>query len=156
VGANSAVGLGDRPKSNNKNVLPYLVDAITTGKNIVINGGDYPTKDGTAVRDFIHVSDLTYLTARLMQEINESGVHVYNVGSGTGGNSIKDIITTTGEIIGKDIQYTFNPTKDSRTAKILISSDKLNKVVKINLKHSLKDIITSQIDLKQEGDSDEE
>ncbi len=156
VGANSAAGLGDRPKSNNKNVLPYLVGAITSGEDIVINGGDYPTKDGSAVRDFIHVSDLTYLTVKLLQEIKDAGLHLYNIGSGTDGNSIKDIITTTAEIIGKDIPYTFNPTKDSRAAKILISSAKLNNVVKIELKHSLKDIILSQINLQQEGDDDEE
>ena len=151
VGANIIANLGDRPKAKDKNVLPYFIDRVNSGEKIFINGGNFPTKDGTAVRDFIHVSDLTAITAKLLQVV-DSGNNLYNVGTGSDGISIKEILDTIQFVCNKKIDYGFNTKADSRFAKIIVNTDKLQNVVSITIKHNLEDIISSQISLKQEGE----
>ncbi len=156
VGANIDCYLGDRPKTSDKNVLPYLVDRANNGEQIVINGGNFPTKDGSAVRDFIHVSDLTYITACLLQKITTPNLYLYNVGSGGEGNSIKEIIDTLQTVLDKKLEYAFNKNADSRYAKIIVSTDKLKGEIDINLQYDLKDMVLSQLNLKQEGELGED
>ena len=145
--------LGDRPKAGQKNVLPYLVDTINNGQDIFINGGNYPTKDGSAVRDFIHVSDLTAITAKIL-DAAQSGLYLFNVGVGLDGFSIKEIIEELKSSLNKDFDIKFNPNTDSRFAKILVNTDKLNNFINISINNNLHDIVTSQLNLKQEGELD--
>ena len=154
VGANTECYLGDRPKAGQKNVLPYLVDTVNKGEDIVINGGAFPTKDGSAVRDFIHVSDLAYITAKLLENITESGNYLFNVGTGSDGFSIKEIVETLQTTLNKKLEVKFNQNPDSRFAKILVNTNKLNNFINIDIKYSLEDIVSSQINLKQEGELD--
>ena len=154
VGANTLANLGDRPKAKDKNVLPYLIDKVNSGEKIFINGGNFPTKDGTAVRDFIHVSDLTEITARLLQVVDNSGVNLFNVGTGSDGISIKEILDTIQSVCNKKIDYGFNTKADSRFAKIVVNTDKLQNVIDIKINYNLEDIISSQIALKQEEETE--
>ncbi len=155
VGA-SAEGLGDRPKSGKTNVLPYLIAKVKSGEDIVINGGKFPTKDGSAVRDFIHVSDLTSLAAELIDKVNVAGTLVVNVGTGGDGYSVKDLIDCISKVLDKPISYTFNESADSGRCKVIVSVDKLKSKINVNINYGLEDIINSELALEQEGEDDEE
>lgn len=155
VGA-SEEGLGDRPKSGKTNVLPYLISKAKSGEDIVINGGKFPTKDGTAVRDFIHVSDLTNLVALLLDSYDKPSSFVVNVGTGGDGYSIKDLINSISKALKKPISYAFNESADAGNCKIVVNTDKLKSKIKVKLNYGLKDIIKSELALEQEGEDDEE
>ncbi len=152
VGANIVANLGDRPKAKEQNILPYFIDNLNNGREIFINGGNFPTKDGTAVRDFIHVSDLTSITAKILQVVDDAGTHLFNVGTGSDGTSVKDILDTLQVVCGKKIAYKYKTDAAARFSKIIVSTDKLQKVIDIKIINTLEDIISSQIKLKQEGE----
>ena len=149
VGASNC-GLGDRPLTENINVLPYLINKVRDGGEIVINGGNFPTRDGSAVRDFIHVTDLAKITATLITNYNEKDTLVVNVGTGGEGYSVKELIEAISNVLNKEISFTFNKNGNIGKCDIKIDTSKLKDKFVVNIGHGLVDIIKSQIDLKQE------
>ncbi len=154
VGANN--GLGDRPTSQKINVLPYLINSVREGTDIVLNGGKMPTKDGSAVRDFIHISDLTAITATLLTQYDKKGCFIVNVGTGGDGYSVKELAETVGKVLNTNVEYSFNGDNTTDKCSILVNTERLNKEINITINYGLEDIIKSQIDLKQEGEENEE
>lgn len=146
VGA-SQEGLGDKSNSGQSNVLPYIVNRVKQGQEIIINGGNLPTKDGSAVRDFIHVSDLTRLTAELINSYDSQQLLIVNIGIGGDGNSIKDLIDTLSTVINKPIQYTYNQAQDAGKCKVIVKTDKLKQQITVDIKYNLEDIVRSQLSL---------
>nr|WP_152911079.1 UDP-glucose 4-epimerase GalE [Streptococcus phocae] len=106
IGAHESGDLGEDPFGIPNNLLPYVTQ-VAIGKLAYVNvfGSDYPTKDGTGVRDYIHVVDLARgHVAALSQMIKPGIFRVYNLGTGKG-YSVLDIIKTMSDVIGKDIPY---------------------------------------------------
>lgn len=106
IGAHESGLLPESPKGIPLNLMPYLLQ-VATGRfeKLKIYGSDYPTKDGTGVRDYIHVMDLAEgHLATLKQMQNNSGFHVYNLGTGIG-YSVLDIINTFEKVNGISIPY---------------------------------------------------
>jgi UDP-glucose 4-epimerase len=107
IGCDESGVLGEEPRGTPNNLMPILVK-VMSGKLPVFNifGTDWDTPDGTAIRDFIHVSDLAqgHLAAlRAMKNADLSaGYHVYNLGSGTG-HSVKEVVTTMQNVSGQFI-----------------------------------------------------
>ena len=85
--------LGEDPKEPPNNLFPHLMRAHTTGQALQVYGTDYPTRDGTAMRDFIHVQDLAegHLAAAATAPTAGGGLRTYNLGTGRG--------VTVGELI---------------------------------------------------------
>lgn len=106
IGAHKSGKIGEDPKGIPNNLLPYVAQ-VAVGKleYIHIFGNDYPTHDGTGVRDYIHVVDLAlgHLKA-LEHKTNVSGVHTYNLGTGQG-YSVLDIIKAFEKACKKDLPY---------------------------------------------------
>jgi UDP-glucose 4-epimerase len=100
--------------SKNSNNLIKVVCEVATKKRekIIINGNDYKTNDGTAVRDFIHVSDLAdihLIVAEHLASNKESGI--YNCGYGTG-YSVKQVVKTMEQILNKNLNNELGPRRD--------------------------------------------
>jgi UDP-glucose 4-epimerase len=97
VGAHSSVQIGEFPKSKPQNLLPIIVQACTgQGSPLTIFGSDYPTPDGTCVRDYIHVVDLAKSHVAALQNSNSlkgGNYRVYNVGTGKP-TSVMELIKT--------------------------------------------------------------
>ena len=93
IGAHESGLIGEDPKGIPNNLLPYIAK-VAAGKLecLSVFGNDYPTPDGTGVRDFIHVTDLAkgHLKA-LKKLVPGSGVSIYNLGTGTG-YSVLDVL----------------------------------------------------------------
>ena len=101
---------------------------VATGKreNLIINGDDYDTYDGTPVRDYIHISDLAdihYVTCKALIENNDS--HIFNCGYGKG-YSIKEVIDAFNEILEKKISFKIGPRRDGDSKMIVANTNKFN------------------------------
>jgi UDP-glucose 4-epimerase len=89
IGAHESEEIGELPNGVPNNLMPYITQtAAGIRKQLMVFGNDYPTKDGTAVRDYIHVMDLAeaHVVAvnRLIKQRQESNFEIYNLGTGTG------------------------------------------------------------------------
>ena len=96
VGAHESGLLGEDPQGIPNNLMPYI-QKVAAGKlkELSVFGNDYDTKDGTGVRDYIHVVDLAkgHLLALDKLDVSDNGLYVYNLGTGTG-YSVLDIVNT--------------------------------------------------------------
>lgn len=110
VGAHASGLIGEDPNGIPNNLSPYIAK-VAVGKldKVRVFGNDYPTKDGTGVRDYIHVVDLAkgHILA-LNKLFEDSGLFVVNLGTGKG-NSVLEVIAAFSKALGKDIPYEFVP-----------------------------------------------
>lgn len=94
VGAHESYLIGEFIDESPSNLVPYI-DKVATGKLEYLNvfGNDYNTKDGTGVRDYIHVVDLARGHVEVIKKVTENGLYIYNLGTGKG-TSVLDVIKT--------------------------------------------------------------
>ena len=99
VAGAGAPELGDRSVNN---LVPMTFRALSAGKNPQLFGDDYPTRDGSCVRDYIHVVDLAEAHAVAARRLDESDLgEVFNVGRGEG-ITVKEVFATVREVVGED------------------------------------------------------
>ena len=106
VGAHPSGLLGEDPSGIPNNLMPYVA-RVASGifPKVRVFGGDYPTPDGTGVRDYVHVVDLAEgHVAALDRHHGHPGVHIYNLGTGRG-HSVLEVIKTYEEESGRPIPY---------------------------------------------------
>ena len=107
VGAHPSGRLGEDPNGVPANLTPYITQ-VAVGKReyVHVNGDDYPTPDGTGVRDYIHVMDLAegHVAALRLFEREGLGPRVYNLGTGRG-YSVLEMIAAFSKAVGKEIPY---------------------------------------------------
>ncbi len=106
VGAHSSALIGEDPRGVPNNLMPYVAK-VAAGQlpKLRVFGGDYPTPDGTGVRDYIHVVDLAEgHVAALDRKAGEAGVHTYNLGTGHG-HTVLEVVNTFEEQSGRPVPY---------------------------------------------------
>ena len=111
IGAHESGKIGEDPKGIPNNLLPYVAQ-VAVGKLERLNvfGDDYDTRDGTGVRDYIHVVDLARGHVKALALLMESEPECYTFNLGTGkGNSVLEIVKAFENVSGKDIPYTIAP-----------------------------------------------
>lgn len=109
VGAHESGLIGEDPKGIPNNLTPYIAKvAIGELKEIGVFGNDYPTPDGTGVRDYIHVTDLAKGHVAAIEKIEKSGIYTYNLGTGKG-YSVLDVITAFEKACGRKLAYVIKP-----------------------------------------------
>ena len=106
VGAHESGRIGEDPQGIPNNLMPYISQvAVGKLKRLSVFGGDYPTPDGTGVRDYIHVVDLAAGHVKALQKTGGGqGLSVYNLGTGKG-YSVLDMVNAFAEACGRDIPY---------------------------------------------------
>lgn len=110
VGAHESGLLGEDPNGIPNNLLPYIAQ-VAVGKlpELAVFGNDYPTPDGTGVRDYIHVMDLAEGHLRALETLkNRTGAHVWNLGTGCG-CSVLDMVLAFEAASGKPVPYRISP-----------------------------------------------
>ena len=113
---------------------------------IIINGKDYGTKDGTTIRDFIHVSDLVEMHLLAAKNlIKENSTEIYNCGYGYG-YSIEDVIRETNNILKKKINYEYGPRRKDDIEYSVADNTKFKNKFKWKAKYNLNDILMSSLD----------
>ncbi len=110
IGAHPSGLMGEDPKGIPNNLLPYVAQtAIGKRSEVHVFGDDYPTPDGTGVRDYIHVCDLATGHAAALAWMNgREGVEVFNLGTGRG-TSVLEIIKAFSRACGHDVPYVIDP-----------------------------------------------
>jgi len=124
VGAHSSGLIGEDPQGIPNNLIPY-VSQVAVGQlaEVSVFGNDYPTKDGTGVRDYIHVVDLAKGHLKALDRIKEnSGVLTYNLGTGSG-YSVLEIIAAFEKASGKQIAYKVTPRRPGDIAECWADPD---------------------------------
>jgi UDP-glucose 4-epimerase len=109
VGAHESGNIGEDPQDVPTNLMPYVSQvAVGRRRQLAIFGSDYPTKDGTAIRDFIHVVDLAKGHLAALQALADGDEKLLTVNLGTGrGTSVLELVSTFAEVSGADVRYEF-------------------------------------------------
>ena len=139
IGSNIAE-FGDNSKDN---LVPRVFLALKNGKRPQIYGSDYPTPDGTCIRDYIHVQDLALAHLAALKKV-ESGYisQVYNVGSGKG-YSVKEMMDQISKSLGRDINPEVSQARAGDSPKLIASIDKIKEQLGWSPKASLEEMIDS-------------
>ena len=127
VGAHPSGLIGEDPKGIPNNLTPYIAKvAIGELKEIGVFGNDYPTPDGTGVRDYIHVVDLARGHVAAIDKITKPGVYVYNLGTGVG-YSVLDVIHAFEKACGHKLPYAIKPRRAGDIASCYADASKAAK-----------------------------
>ena len=146
-------GAEDLYDSSPHNLFPLVFDALLDGRTPRINGIDYPTPDGTCVRDYIHVSDLAdaHLVAARRLEAGEALEPVYNLGSGDG-VSVGQIMTAIARVTGVDFEPEVGPRRAGDPARIVASGELATRDLDWRMRHTLDDMVASAWAARQAAD----
>ena len=117
VGAHPSGLMGEDPQDTPNNLMPFLAQvAVGRRETLQIFGNNYPTPDGTGVRDYLHVMDLAKgHIAALAYAHGQAGHHVFNLGSGQG-HSVMAMLKAFGKACGKELPYQFAPPRSGDLA----------------------------------------
>jgi UDP-glucose 4-epimerase len=137
-------GTSDIFDASPHNLFPLVFDALLEGRTPRINGGDYPTPDGTCVRDYIHVADLAaaHVVAARRLEAGDAVEAVYNLGSGDG-VSVGEIMRAVAEVTGVAFEPEIGPRRPGDPARIVASGDLAARDLEWRMRHSLADMVAS-------------
>jgi UDP-glucose 4-epimerase len=144
VGAHESGLIGEDPKGIPNNLMPYVAQvACGKLKKIRVFGNDYPTPDGTGVRDYIHVVDLALGHIAALNGCKKSGVYIYNLGTGIG-YSVLDMIAAFEKACGKKLPYEIVGRRAGDVAACYASAAKAERELGWTAKYNLEDMCSSQ------------
>ncbi|RXZ72046.1 UDP-glucose 4-epimerase GalE [Agromyces albus] len=126
------------------NLFPLVFDALLDGRTPRINGNDYPTPDGTNVRDYLHVADLAeaHVVAAERLDSGKPIEPVYNLGSGTG-VSVAEIMRAVADVTGIEFTPGIAPRRAGDPARIVASGDLAARDLEWRMRHSLAEMVES-------------
>jgi UDP-glucose 4-epimerase len=132
------------------NLFPLVFDALLEGRPPRINGDDYPTPDGTCVRDYIHVADLAaaHVVAAQRLAAGTAIEPVYNLGSGDG-VSVGEIMRAVARVTGIDFAPEIGPRRPGDPARIVASGDLAARDLDWAMRHSLDEMVRSAWDARR-------
>jgi len=123
-GADPAGDLGEEhdPETH---LIPLLFRAVQTRKPVTLFGDDYPTPDGTCIRDYIHVNDLAQAHILAVEHLLNGGASdQFNVGTGTG-HSVLEVVRAVEAVTGEKVPYEIGPRREGDPPSLVAASDKL-------------------------------
>jgi UDP-glucose 4-epimerase len=140
-GAGFNIGEKHDPETH---LIPLIIEAAQGKRDSIrIFGDDYDTKDGTCIRDYIHVIDLCDAHLKALQFLEEnSRSDFFNLGTSEG-SSVKEVIKTVKEVTGKDFKIIIDKRRDGDPAKLVADFTKAKEHLSWMPQHSLRDIISS-------------
>ena len=124
IGAHKSGLIGENPNGIPNNLMPLIVKVANKEmKELKVFGNDYDTKDGTCIRDYIHVVDLAKGHIKSLNKLNDKGIHTYNLGTGKG-YSVLDIIETFKKVNNVDVPYVFAPRRSGDVPMVYANPEK--------------------------------
>ena len=142
IGAHKSGLIGDNPNGIPNNLMPYITK-VASGELPYLNifGNDYPTIDGTGVRDYIHVVDLAIGHVKALSKVlNNKGIEVYNLGTGVG-YSVLEIVKAFERENNIEIPYEIKPRRDGDIAKCYADVSKAFNELDFKAKYDIKDMV---------------
>lgn len=125
IGAHKSGLIGENPNGIPNNLMPYITQvAVGKLKELGVFGNDYPTPDGTCIRDYIHVCDLAAGHVKALDKLKENaGLSIYNLGTGNG-YSVLEVIENFEKATGKKIPYSIKPRREGDIPENFANADK--------------------------------
>lgn len=141
IGAHESGRIGEDPSGIPNNLMPYITQ-VASGRleKLTVFGNDYPTHDGTGVRDYIHVMDLAqgHVDAIRYAQRN-SGCEAFNLGTGVG-YSVMDLVNTFERVNGVPVKHVFGARRAGDPAAIYARPDKAKAILGWESRHTLEDM----------------
>ncbi|REH00330.1 UDP-glucose 4-epimerase GalE [Flavobacterium aquicola] len=133
IGAHPSTEIGELPLGVPQNLVPFITQtAFGLRKELSVYGDDYPTPDGTAVRDYIHVVDLAkahvIALQRLLNKKNLNKVEIFNLGTGTG-SSVLEVIQSFEKVSGQKLAYKIVGRREGDVISAYANTDTANNVL---------------------------
>ncbi len=153
IGAHPSAHIGEKPQGIPNNLLPYITQtALGIREELKVFGDDYNTPDGTAIRDYINVVDLSkaHVKAieRLLSQKNEKSYEYFNVGTGKG-NSVMEIIKAFEKATGQKIQYTITGRRAGDIEQVYADTTTANKELNWKAEKTLEETLKSAWEWEQ-------
>jgi UDP-glucose 4-epimerase len=128
IGAHPSGRIGEDPRGLPNNVMPYMTQvAVGRLQRLPVYGADYPTPDGTAIRDYIHVMDLADGHRLATERLSDApGMRVFNLGTGVGA-SVLELIAAFSEACGKPIPYQVTDRRPGDVARLIADSGRVER-----------------------------
>ncbi|MBP6128365.1 UDP-glucose 4-epimerase GalE [Flavobacterium sp.] len=147
IGAHKSAEIGELPLGVPQNLVPFITQtAMGLRKELSVYGNDYPTTDGTAVRDYIHVVDLAkahvIALQRLLNKKNIDSVETFNLGTGKG-SSVLEVIQSFEKVSGQKLNYKIVGRREGDITEAYANTDKANRVLGWKAASSLDDSLAS-------------
>ncbi len=147
IGAHPSAEIGELPIGVPQNLVPFITQtAVGLREQLSVFGGDYPTSDGTCVRDYIHVVDLAkaHVVAlqRLLENKNTSDFEVFNLGTGTG-SSVLEAIQSFEKVSGEKLKYQIVDRREGDVVSAYAETTKANDVLGWTTELTLDDAMSS-------------
>lgn len=126
------------------NLVPMVLDKLERGEKPAIFGDDYPTPDGTCIRDYIHVLDLAraHLDALAYLDRSKRPFDVFNVGTGTG-SSVRQVIDEIGKVSGLDVTPDIRPRRAGDPPQLVAANERITQILGWRATNGLEEIIAS-------------
>ena len=140
----NVVGAGNNELGDTgvNNLIPMVFSAISKNERPQIFGNDYATKDGTCIRDYIHVEDLAFAHVLAAKKLTENYSEILNIGTGQG-YSVKEVMDLIEKVIGKKINYEYVGRRSGDPAQTIADSSKALKDLNWKAKLDLEEMISS-------------
>jgi len=159
VGAHPSCNIGELPVGKPQNLVPAITQtAIGKLPKMWVHGNDYPTKDGSCVRDYIHVSDIAHAHTLAVQYLldgkNETNCDIFNLGTGDG-VSVLEAIHTFEEVSGVKLNYEIGPRRAGDVIAIYANNDAAVTKLGWKIKHGIREMMDTawkwELKMKQEA-----
>ena len=126
------------------NLIPIVFEALDAGRAPVVFGGDYPTPDGSAIRDYVHVLDLAqaHLAALDHLDADERPHDVFNVGSGSG-SSVLEVLAVVREVTGVDVEPDVRERRAGDPPRLVADVSRISETLGWSTTKDLRDIVAS-------------
>jgi UDP-glucose 4-epimerase len=147
IGAHPTAEIGELPLGVPQNLVPFITQtAIGLREKLSVFGNDYPTPDGTAIRDYIHVVDLAkahvIALKRLLEKQNATKVETFNLGTGTG-SSVLEVITTFEKVSKQKLNYQIVARREGDITEAYADTEKANAILGWKAQFTLEDALDS-------------
>jgi len=147
IGAHPSAQIGEFPLGVPQNLVPFITQtAIGLRKQLSVFGNDYPTADGTCIRDFIHVVDLAkaHVVAlrRLLENKNDGNYEVFNLGTGKG-SSVLEVIQSFERVSGEQLNFKIMNRRRGDVVQVYADTTKANKILRWIAQYNLDDAMKS-------------
>jgi UDP-glucose 4-epimerase len=126
------------------NLIPMVFEALAAGRAPKIFGDDYPTADGTCIRDYIHVADIAeaHVAALRWVSSGDSSYQVLNIGRGTG-SSVRDVLATVASVTGVSFEPEVVARRPGDPARIVARVDRIHDTLGWTARYDLNDMVSS-------------
>lgn len=152
IGADDTFTLGENPNGIPNNLMPYIVKVANKELPCLnVFGNDYPTRDGTGVRDYIHVVDLANGHLKAIEHLN--GVNIYNLGTGNG-YSVLELVDAFEKYNGVKVEYKIAARRPGDIAECYADASKALNELGWKAERDIKDMVTSSWNFRKGSPSD--